>query len=106
MGFEALKGMPLTILDLSRCPKLVDSGLEHLRGLPLTRVILAECNALTAATLDILSWLPPSALYIEGCNWRPGVSVPTGGFSDDSNSFDVGLQLSVVLPTKFLCLPT
>lgn len=41
VDLEPLRGTQLTLLDLSYCELVTDSGLDALRGMPLTR---SECN--------------------------------------------------------------
>lgn len=65
-GLAALRGLPLTQLNLHDRIRITDSGLEALRGMPLTDLDLSGCVELTDDGMDVLLDMPLRRLNLSG----------------------------------------
>lgn len=65
-GFEKLRNLRLTRLDITRCNGLTDTGLEAFRGLPLTDLRICSCVGVTDQGLRILVEMSLTKLDLSG----------------------------------------
>lgn len=66
-GLLALEGMLLTQLDLTYCTSVTGEVFRSLREMPLARLFLSYCEGMTQAGFQALETLPLSELRLAGC---------------------------------------